>query len=56
MLIKLKTSLAIGAAVAAPDPPCSITIEMANLGFNYKRILDHYYEGANIEDFKYKKR
>ncbi len=31
-------------------------IEMANLGFNYKRILDHYYEGANIEDFKYKKR
>ncbi len=31
-------------------------IEMAKLGFNYKRILEHYYEGANIVEFKYLKR
>jgi len=27
-------------------------IEMAKLGFNYERILGHYYEGVNISDFK----
>ncbi len=27
-------------------------IEMAKLGFNYERILRHYYEGINITDFK----
>jgi len=31
-------------------------IEMAKLGFNYERILSHYYEGANISDFKSIKR
>ena len=31
-------------------------IEMAKLGFNYERILGHYYEGINISDFKSIKR
>ena len=31
-------------------------IEMAKLGFNYERILRHYYEGININDFQSIKR
>ena len=31
-------------------------IEMAKLGFNYERILEHYYKGANITEFKFMNR
>ena len=34
-MIILKSSLAIGAAAELPDPPCSITILRAYLGFLY---------------------
>ena len=34
-IINLKSFFAIGAAVELPDPPCSITILNAYLGFLY---------------------
>ena len=33
-MINLNTSLAIGAAVEAPDPPCSITTDKDYLGIS----------------------
>ena len=36
--MKLKTSFAIGAAVEAPDPPCSMTIEIEYLEWTLHQV------------------